>query len=159
MTIVVQIGIGLVSAVAMEPVSATIHRVIGHGVAWPIHRSHHEGPVRGPEANDIIPAVSALVTIAMFSIGVFNARFALMVPIAAGVTLYGAAYFAVHDLYIHRRLRLFPAYVRWLEPFKSAHLEHHRSGEGNWGIFRVPGLRLRKQLMAPLAPRRTRMRR
>ena len=91
MSPVVQIGTALLSAVAMEPASATIHRVIGHGVAWPIHRSHHDGPVRGPEANDIIPAVSALVTIAMFSIGVFNARFALMVPIAAGVTLYGAA--------------------------------------------------------------------
>ena len=106
-------------------ISATIHRLIGHGVAWPIHRSHHEGPVRGPEVNDIIPAVSALVTVAMFSVGVFNSRFTWTVPIAAGVTLYGAAYFAVHDLYIHRRLRVFPTYVRWLEPFKAAHLEHH----------------------------------
>ena len=159
MSTVVQIGIGLVSAVAMEPVSARIHRGIGHGVAWPVHRSHHCGPVGGPEANDIIPAVSALVTIAMFSVGVFNTRFTWLIPIAAGVTLYGAAYFAVHDVYIHRRLRLLPPYVRWLEPFKTAHLEHHRSGQGNWGIFGVRGLRIWKQLMAPLAPPRTRIRR
>lgn len=153
MSTVVQIGIGLVSAVAMEPVSATIHRVIGHGVAWPVHRSHHEGPVRGPETNDIIPGVSALVTIAMFTVGVFNARFTWMIPIAAGVTLYGAAYFAVHDLYIHRRLRVFPTYVRWLEPFKTAHLEHHRSGQGNWGIFTLGDSRIKhllKRLSLPV---------
>ena len=153
MSTVGQFGIAILAAVAMEPVSAMIHRVIGHGVAWPIHRSHHQGPVRGPEANDIIPAVSALVTIAMFSIGVFNDRFSAMVPIAIGVTLYGAAYFAVHDLYIHRRLRLFPAYVRWLEPFKTAHLEHHRSGQGNWGIFAPDGSRIKhliKRLSLPV---------
>jgi beta-carotene 3-hydroxylase len=125
----------LLTALAMEPFSAGVHRYIGHGVAWPLHKSHHEGPVTGPEANDVIPAVSAALTIAMFALGTARPGLGVLVPIAAGATIYGAAYFLVHDCYIHRRVPLLPRCVGWLEPFKAAHLVHHRTGTGHWGIF------------------------
>jgi beta-carotene 3-hydroxylase len=142
MSVAAVVGLTVATAVAMEPISATIHRSIGHGVAWPIHRSHHDGPVLGPEMNDIIPLVSALVTVALFAVGVFQRRFAWILPVASGATMYGIAYFVVHDIYIHRRLRLLPKHVGWLEPFKQAHLEHHEMGRGNWGIFTSDGLHL-----------------
>jgi beta-carotene 3-hydroxylase len=137
------------TAVVMEPLSATIHRSIGHGVAWPIHRSHHDGPVLGPEMNDIIPLVSALVTVALFAVGVFQRRFTTILPVACGATIYGISYFLVHDLYIHRRLKLLPENIGWLEPFKRAHLEHHRTGQGNWGIFTEDGWRLTRGGLVP----------
>ena len=136
--IVLYVVVAILMTVAMEPISAAIHRYIGHGVAWPLHRSHHEGPVSGPELNDIIPALSAAVTIAGFAVGVSVDGMFLLVPLATGATIYGAAYFVLHDLYIHRRLPLMPRHVSWLEPFKVAHLEHHRTGTGAWGILSRP---------------------
>ncbi len=123
------------TALAMEPISAGIHRFVGHGVAWPVHRSHHDSPVKGPELNDLIPLVSALLTIAAFAAGTFRPGLGALVPIAIGATAYGAAYFVLHDIYIHRRVPLLPQRIEIFEPFKQAHLEHHRTGTDHWGIF------------------------
>ncbi len=122
-------------AVAMEPISAGVHRWFGHGWGWVFHRSHHEDELVGFEANDIIPAVSAGLTMLAFWVGVSVDGAAAAVPLAAGATIYGLVYFVIHDLYIHRRLPLLPHHVSWLEPFKQAHLDHHRTGTGNWGIL------------------------
>ncbi len=127
-----------VTAGAMEPISAAVHRYIGHGPGWVLHRSHHDGPVAGPEMNDVIPAVSAAVTIGLFTYGQWGSRRSstrLLTPIAAGATLYGVTYALIHDLYIHRRLAVLPAHVPWLEPFRAAHEAHHRQGWGHWGIL------------------------
>lgn len=131
------VALALGTAVLMEPLSARIHRQLGHGPAWFLHRSHHEGVVAGPEANDVIPAVSAAITVGLFALGVSRPRLARLLPVATGATLYGATYFAVHDCYTHRRLPLLPRRLRWLEPFRLAHLAHHRTGTGHWGIFSV----------------------
>ena len=130
--------IALGALVAMEPISAGVHRFIGHGVAWKLHRSHHEAPIDrivGLEANDAIPAGSAVVTMAMFAIGRWVNGFAILQPLAIGMTMYGVAYFVVHDVYIHRRVALLPRHVGLLEPFRLHHLGHHRDGSGRWGIF------------------------
>lgn len=131
----VSAAVVLTTAVSMEPISAAVHRRYGHGRGWWLHRSHHESPVRGPEANDVIPAVSALVTMGLFALGVWHPRCGRLVAVAGGATLYGAAYFTVHDLYIHRRLAVMPVRIGCLEPFKRAHLLHHETGVGYWGIF------------------------
>jgi beta-carotene 3-hydroxylase len=123
------------SAVLMEPVSAGIHRYVGHGPGWSIHRSHHEGPIAGLEANDAIPAASAAATIGLFVVAVSSPSRRWLAPVAAGITAYGAAYFVVHDIYTHRRIPVLPPRVRSLERFRLAHLEHHRLQRGNWGIF------------------------
>ena len=53
----------------------------------------------------------------------------------AGVTLYGAAYLFVHDLYIHRRWARF----RWtwgpLERVREAHRIHHLFGGEPYGFL------------------------
>lgn len=127
------------TAVAMEPISAAVHRRLGHGIAWGLHRSHHERPVRGPEPNDVIPAISAGITMGLFALGTWVAVLWWLVPVAAGATAYGLVYFAVHDLYIHRRLPLLPRHIGFLEPYREAHLLHHRTGTDCWGIFsKVP---------------------
>ncbi len=130
------------TAAAMEPISAAVHRYVGHGPGWGLHRSHHDGPVAGPELNDVIPAVSAAVTIGLFAYDQWGRRrhrsSRLLTSIAAGATLYGVAYAVIHDLYIHRRLAVLPARIRWLEPFRAAHEAHHRQGWGHWGILSRP---------------------
>jgi beta-carotene 3-hydroxylase len=123
------------SAVLMEPISAAIHRYVGHGPGWVIHRSHHDGPVTGLEANDVIPAVSAAATIGMFATAIRCPSRRWMYPVASGITAYGAAYFVVHDLYTHRRIAVLPGHVAALERFRLRHLEHHRLHRDHWGIF------------------------
>ncbi len=129
------VALTAVAAILMEPISAAIHRWFGHGPGWVLHRSHHEDELVGLEANDVIPAVSALLTMVAFWVGVSVPGAAAAVPLALGATIYGLAYFVLHDLYIHRRIPLLPRRVAWLEPIRLAHLEHHSTGTGNWGIL------------------------
>ncbi len=133
--------LALVVAVAMEPISAGIHRYFGHGAGWVFHRSHHEDELIGFEANDVIPAVSAAITIVAFLVGVTVEGASILVPLATGATIYGLVYFVLHDLYIHRRLPLLPERITLLEPMRHAHLDHHRTGVGNWGILSGVGRR------------------
>jgi beta-carotene 3-hydroxylase len=123
------------TALAMEPASAGVHRFLGHGPLWCLHRSHHEDRCGGLEPNDAIPAACAAVAMGLFGLGASARRAAWHVPVAVGMTAYGLAYACVHDLYVHRRLRVLPERVAWLEGLAQAHAEHHRRGEGNWGVF------------------------
>lgn len=143
--------VAIATTVAMEPISAAIHRRFGHGVGWRFHRSHHEEELDGLEANDVIPAASALITMLAFWVGVTVPEARILVPIAIGATIYGGAYFVLHDLYIHRRLPLLPERIEWLEPLREAHLHHHRTGDGNWGI--LSGLRAGRRDQLSSSPR------
>lgn len=126
--------IALIVAVAMEPVSAAVHRWFGHGPGWGFHRDHH-APTTWWERNDAIPLVFAGLSMVAFAIGVGVDGFAWLFWAATGATAFGLTYALVHDVYIHRRLRLLPRHVRWLEPWRRAHIEHHRTGGAPYGVL------------------------
>jgi beta-carotene 3-hydroxylase len=149
--------------VAMEPVAYAAHRWVMHGPGWGLHRSHHRRPPATSlaatalaataldsgavvtsswreriEANDAFPVAFAGVTVVAMAAGTRSRRLAALVPVAAGVTAYGAAYSAVHDLYIHRRLG---GWLGRLERSKAgaalarAHVVHHRGGGEPYGML------------------------
>ena len=99
--------VAVVAFAAMEPLTAATHRFVMHGVGMALHRSHHRRTHRGWEANDAYPVMFAAVVCLGLWIGFHEPRLADLVPIGVGITAYGAAYAAVHDVYIHRRLRWF----------------------------------------------------
>lgn len=124
----------LASFAAMEAVSYAAHRWVMHGAGWAWHRSHHLPPQGALERNDLFP-----VCFSALGSGLFVAAAAGVAPVlwwvAAGVTAYGAAYLAVHEVYIHRRLpvpapRL--AYLAWL---RDAHRDHHVGGGEPYGML------------------------
>jgi beta-carotene 3-hydroxylase len=124
-----------VTMVVMEPVAAAVHRFFGHGPGWVLHRDHHNpGPGR-LEHNDAIPVGFAAISMVAFWIGLDRPLWRWLFWVALGVTLYGMAYALVHDVYIHRRLPLLPRRVAWLEPWRLAHLEHHRHGGAPFGVL------------------------
>jgi beta-carotene 3-hydroxylase len=130
------------TVVVMEPVAAAVHRFVGHGPGWALHRDHHDpGPGR-LERNDAIPATFAVIAMVAFWVGLDRPGWRWLFWVALGVTLYGLAYALVHDVYVHRRLPLLPRRVTWLEPWRRAHLEHHRHGGAPFGV------------LVPLRPRR-----
>ncbi len=127
--------LGAVTAVVMEPVACAVHRCFGHGPGWTLHREHHD-PLRRLERNDLIPAGFAAVSMVAFAVGTASPkRRGWLVPVASGVSAYGALYALVHDVYIHRRLPILPRLIRWLEPWKRAHLEHHRTEAAPFGVL------------------------
>ena len=140
-------SLGAAAFAAMEPVTAGTHRFVMHGLGMRLHRSHHRhGPGR-LEANDAFPVMFAALVCLGLWVG-FNApRWSELVPIGVGVTAYGAAYALVHDVYIHRRLRLFGVRrVAVLDRLADAHALHHRFGGAPFGM------------LVPIVPARVRQR-
>ncbi|MBU6217060.1 MAG: sterol desaturase family protein [Acidobacteria bacterium] len=122
--------------IAMEAVAAAEHRWAMHGFAWSWHRSHHLPPAGRFEANDRFPFVFAGLAIVLFVAGTNVDALGFLVPVAIGITAYGAAYFVVHDVYIHGRLggRHLPR-VGALDRLAAAHELHHRFNGAPYGML------------------------
>ena len=118
---------GLATFVAMEGVTYATHRWVMHGFGMRWHRSHHRQRQGTFERNDLFPVCFASVGIALFALGVW--------PVAIGMTAYGAAYMAVHDIAIHRRLPLQAPRVRYLRWLEDAHRDHHRTSGEPYGML------------------------
>jgi beta-carotene 3-hydroxylase len=129
------LGLVVVAFVVMEPVTYLVHRFVmhGRGMAW--HRSHHARRRGAFERNDRYPVVFCALTVAAMAIGSRVPAVGFLVPVGAGVTLYGLAYLFVHDGYIHRRLPGLTARVGWLEGLAEAHAWHHRFGGEPYGML------------------------
>src|SRR3954468_12452394 len=120
--------------VLMEAVSYLAHRFLMHGpgIAW--HRSHHRPEWARFEKNDLFPVVFAAVTVMAMALGTLRPELHLVLVAGVGVTLYGAAYAFVHDVYIHARLGRLPrlAPLEWL---KAGHAVHHLFGGEPYGML------------------------
>jgi beta-carotene 3-hydroxylase len=143
------VGLIVVAMVAMEPVTAAMHRFVMHGIGDRLHHSHHRVRRAGLrwEANDAFPLMFAAVVLAALYAG-FNAPgWGGLVPVGIGVTSYGAAYAVAHDMYIHGRLRWFHGrHVTVLDRLAAAHRIHHLYGAAPFGM------------LVPIVPRRLRER-
>lgn len=120
----------------MEPVTAATHRWIMHGLAERLHRSHHRPASTGWEANDWFPVMFAMIVLVGLWAGFNLPGVAGLVPVGIGVTLYGAAYALVHDVYIHRRLRWFGGVrIGLLDRLAAAHRIHHLYNGAPYGML------------------------
>jgi beta-carotene 3-hydroxylase len=130
--------------VAMEAVSYLAHRFVMHGPGMGLHRSHHRRTASTFEANDLFPVSFAALTILAMTAGTTLPSLAVLVPVGAGVTLYGAAYAFVHDVYIHERLGSWVPRTAVLEWLRSSHEIHHLFGGEPYGmLFPIVPQRLR----------------
>ena len=113
--------------VLMEGVAWGAHKYVMHGFLWVLHRDHHDHSNSGrTERNDfffVIFAIPAIVLMYAGAVRNFNFTF----YIGLGVTLYGMAYFFVHDILIHQRFKIFtnPANP-YLMAIRRAHKQHHK---------------------------------
>lgn len=124
----------------MEVVAWAVHRFLLHGVLWNIHQSHHVKHKHTFELNDLSFAFYGLIAALCFIYGseTFDYRF----WIGVGISLYGAAYFLVHDLFIHRRVKLFGKTTNsYLKAVDMAHKVHHKTkgknGSQSFGMLWV----------------------
>ncbi|MFD1804282.1 sterol desaturase family protein [Mixta tenebrionis] len=114
----------LATVAIMEVVATLAHKHIMHGWGWGWHLSHHEPRTGWFEVNDLYALLFAMMAIALIAIG--TAGVWPLQWIGAGMTLYGALYFMVHDGLVHQRwpFRYIPrrGYLRRLY---MAHRLHH----------------------------------
>lgn len=135
----------LLGFLAMEPITALIHRTVMHGWGWSWHRDHHQSRGSRWERNDRYPIVFALVVgVLLIAGGLVEAVWFLM-PLGYGITAYGIAYGIVHELAIHQRLGQLRPRGRWMRHLAAAHAEHHRTNGAPfgmlWPILRAPAPR------------------
>lgn len=135
----------------MEGVAWATHKYVMHGLLWRLHRDHHHKDHQHPlERNDLFFVVFALPSIACFLAGTAGGPQALWTWVGAGILLYGIAYFLVHEVFIHQRLRWWRrsnnAYLRAL---RRAHKVHHKKPGRNdgecFGMLWVPRRFLRSE--------------
>ena len=112
----------------MEFMAWFTHKYVMHGWGWFLHEDHH---VIGEdkvffEKNDSFFIIFAVPSFFLFLFGAMNG-YNYLFWIGAGIALYGAAYFFVHDLFIHQRIKVL---TRTKNPYfmaiRKAHKVHHK---------------------------------
>ena len=112
--------------VLMEGATWLIHKYVMHGFLWALHRDHHDHSAGHLEKNDYFFVIFALPAVALMYTG-STAGFNYLFYIGMGITLYGIAYFFVHDIFIHQRIGLLRNTTNpYLLAIRRAHKQHHR---------------------------------
>lgn len=119
--------ITLVAFFAMEAVAWLTHKYIMHGFLWIWHKDHHKKDTYGFfEKNDYFFLVFAIPGILGLFIGM-NMDYNFLFYIGLGITIYGFAYFLVHDVFIHQRIKWFRnANSPYFKAIRRAHKMHHK---------------------------------
>ncbi len=144
----------IISFLFMEFIAWSNHKYVMHGFLWKWHKDHHindknsftvdDLEFSGFEKNDLFFLIYALPAIILLLIG-FKYNFYSFIFIGSGITLYGFTYFFVHDIIIHKRIKIryfMNIRNRYLNALINAHLAHHRpkSSEDfkNFGLLLFP---------------------
>ena len=120
---------------AMEAVSYSTHRWVMHGFAIGWHRSHHAPPTGRFEPNDLFPIVFSVPAVGVFLTAATGLTPAWTWWAAAGVTAYGVAYLAIHELVIHHRITVPIPDQRYLHWLRRGHAAHHLDGGEPYGML------------------------
>ncbi len=135
------IAIVLATFFIMEGITWLTHRFVMHGFLWYLHRDHHQ---QGPgffEKNDAFFLIFAIPSWLCIMLGLKGHHY-IVAAIGFGIALYGLAYFIVHEVIIHQRLKWFTRSnntyirsIRWAHKMHHKHL-HKQEGE-SFGMLMV----------------------
>lgn len=125
--LLINILIVLAAFLMMEAVAWFTHKYIMHGLLWNLHKDHHRKESPGFfEHNDFFFLIFAIPGIIALYLGSQNG-FNFLFWIGLGITLYGFAYFFVHDIFIHQRFKLLRNTDNpYFKALRRAHKMHHK---------------------------------
>ena len=112
-----------------------------HGLLWYLHKDHHQVEPGFFEKNDSFFLIFAIPSAYCYVTGLMYNDFRLYIGI--GISLYGFAYFIIHEIIIHQRFKLWSRLDnRYVKTIRRAHKIHHKylgkeDGE-NFGMLIVP---------------------
>ncbi|MFD2603493.1 sterol desaturase family protein [Flavobacterium suzhouense] len=118
----------------MEGLTWVIHKYVMHGFLWVLHRDHHDHSSENHlERNDYFFVIFAIPAIALMYIGAVQG-YNYLFYVGLGITIYGMAYFFVHDIFIHQRIGFLKKTKNpYLLAIRRAHKQHHKHTGKNDG--------------------------
>lgn len=126
MMIILYILVFFLSFFGMEFVAWFTHKYIMHGFLWSIHKSHHSSNDHFLERNDLFAIIFAIPSWLFIMLGVIYWS-PVSIIIGSGMTAYGIAYFLVHDVIIHQRIKWFRNLDgKYVKTLRRAHKMHHK---------------------------------
>lgn len=130
LNIVIVIGVFFI----MEVIAWLSHKYVMHGFLWNLHKDHHDHSTPPPlEKNDafaLIFAIPSWLFIMYGIMGGWNYKF----YIGTGILLYGLAYFFIHEIVIHQRIKWFTkSENNYIKAIRRAHKIHHKHLEKKHG--------------------------
>ena len=118
--------ITLFTFMLMEGITWLTHRFVMHGFLWYLHQDHHQ---KGPgffEKNDAFFLIFAIPGWLFIMLGLQYKNY-WIAAIGFGITLYGLAYFIVHEVIIHQRFKWFTrSNNTYIRAIRWAHKMHHK---------------------------------
>ncbi|MEO6903710.1 MAG: beta-carotene hydroxylase [Bacteroidia bacterium] len=126
-TWLINLLIVVLSFIAMECIAWLAHKYVMHYLLWVLHKDHHKKESSGFfEHNDFFFLIFAMPGIAGLFFGM-QYDFNYLFWIGLGITIYGMAYFLVHDIFIHQRFKLLRnANNLYFRAIRRAHKMHHK---------------------------------
>jgi len=141
----------IVTFVWMEWMAWFLHKYVMHGFLWYLHQDHHlVNKDKVFQKNDFFALFFAVPSfLCILCDRLYNLP--LLGSFGFGIMAYGFAYFFVHEVIIHRRLKFLKIrnnlYVRAVN---AAHKVHHsvktKEGASNFGMLVVPMKYFKKSL-------------
>lgn len=131
MNVIIGFCITILAFMCMEFVAWFTHKYVMHGFLWSLHKDHHQ-PKKGYvfQKNDYFFLIFAAPGIISIIIGWPSMSWPFWMGL--GITLYGFAYFTVHDVFIHQRFKFFRnTNSKYLKGVRKAHKIHHKNTEKN----------------------------
>lgn len=120
------VAVAVVAFCLMEGITWVTHKYIMHGFLWWLHEDHHKPHKHFFEKNDTFFFIFAIPGWLSIMLGSMQQSW-WVVSIGAGITLYGIAYFLVHDVIIHQRFKWFTrSNNRYIKAIRWAHKMHHK---------------------------------
>ena len=112
----------------MEGVAWFMHKYVMHGFLWYFHEDHHQpNHTHFFEKNDFFFLIFAIPSIILCFLGTYYPSLYYLLGIGLGITVYGFAYFMVHDIFIHQRFKLFTRTDNvYFRAIRKAHKIHHK---------------------------------
>lgn len=138
----VNISICIITFFFMELVAWATHKYLMHGFLWFLHKDHHQiDHTKTLQKNDWFFMIFAIPGSSLIILNSVDLSFGFFIGL--GITLYGFAYFIVHEIFIHQRIKIFKhTNSNYLKGIRRAHKIHHKSlqkDEGScFGMLFVP---------------------
>ena len=130
---IVSILVIIATFMFMEFMAWATHKYVMHGLMWYFHIDHHQ-PKKDYkfQRNDVFFIIFAAPAIFLIYLGHENWLTDLRFAMGVGITLYGMAYFLVHEVLIHHRFKWFE---KWNNPYLKAIRRAHQAHHSNRGRF------------------------
>lgn len=118
----------------MEFVAWFLHKYVMHGFGWFLHEDHHRYTKGKFEKNDVFGLIFSIVSFLFIFTGWLDG-YDFKFAIGIGIMSYGIAYFLVHDVFFHRRVKLkYKPKSRYMKRVLHAHSIHHQKSTAHSGV-------------------------